>query len=78
MLSQEFDRNPEEFAKSCSMESVSDSMDLVPTTPLAPLCEDEIMEDLSESGVEPLTPHTKVGLFTENYRVGCIQVFYSL
>ena len=86
MLSQEFDKNPEEFAKSLSMESPNESMDqepkgdqgLAPTTPLTTICEDEVEEDLSESGVEPLTPHTKVGVSIESYRVDCIQVFYIL
>ena len=69
MLSQEFDKNPEEFAKSCSMESPNESMDqepkgdqgLTPTTPLTTIREDKVEEDLSECGVEPLAPHTKVG-----------------
>ena len=86
MLSQEFDKNPEEFAKSCSMESPNESMEqepkgdqgLAPTTPLTTIREDEVEEDLSESGVEPLTPHTKVGVSIESFRVDYVQVFYIL
>ena len=85
MLSQEFDKNPEEFAKSCSMESLNESMDqepkgdqgLAPTTPLTTIREDEVEEDLSESGVEPLTPHTKVSVSIESFRVDYVLYKYS-
>ncbi len=67
MLSKEFDRNPDEFAKSFSIDSSLDnppSLDtpedndqiLVPNTPLEPI--GEVDEDFIIS--EPISPHQKV------------------